>query len=330
MVRFNSRFYLELHVIYLFHLVNFRVFFTCILRMYSQKLYYLMLVLLMGSLFFKLGLPHEGHGTKKSFVNLILISFDGFRYDYLDLAKKHDMLTPNFDELIQRGSSSSGIDGMKNVFITKTFPNHYSMVTGFYEESHGIVANSFFDPLFNETFQFNSTDQKWWDGASGKPVEPVWVTNEKCKCGRRSGVVFWPGSNVDNQRPTYLLPYNESISFETEVDTLAGWFTEHEPINLGLMYFNEPDVTGHNFGPESKEVAEKVVELDAILGLLLTKLKEEKLLETMNIIVTSDHGMVGQKKTIYLDDYVDPRSFQLFGSSPVYGLLPKEGNLRLM
>ena len=62
--------------------------------------------------------------------------------------------------------------------LTKTFPNHFTLVTGLYEESHGIVANTFFDPVFNDTFYLdavskNYLDSKWWNG------EPVWITNQK-------------------------------------------------------------------------------------------------------------------------------------------------------
>lgn len=68
---------------------------------------------------------------------LLLISIDGFRYDYL-----YRGLTPNLARLAR-----SGLHGpMKPQFPTYTFPNHYSLVTGLYPESHGIVGNAFYDP----------------------------------------------------------------------------------------------------------------------------------------------------------------------------------------
>lgn len=52
---------------------------------------------------------------------LLLVSFDGFRADYL---KKFPM--PNLELLYSQGVL---VEQLTNVFITKTFPNHYSLVT---------------------------------------------------------------------------------------------------------------------------------------------------------------------------------------------------------
>lgn len=64
---------------------------------------------------------------------LIVVSFDGFRPDYV----KPDV-TPHLYNLATSGVVGKGI---KSVFGTKTFPNHWSIATGLYEESHGIVHN---------------------------------------------------------------------------------------------------------------------------------------------------------------------------------------------
>ena len=64
---------------------------------------------------------------------LILISIDGFRWDYFNRTE-----TPHFDELIAGGVQA---ESLIPVFPSKTFPNHYSIVTGLYAENHGIVAN---------------------------------------------------------------------------------------------------------------------------------------------------------------------------------------------
>lgn len=54
---------------------------------------------------------------------LVLLSFDGFRWDYID---KFD--TPNFDNFAKNGVHARL--GIRPVFSTKTFPNHYTIVTG--------------------------------------------------------------------------------------------------------------------------------------------------------------------------------------------------------
>lgn len=57
---------------------------------------------------------------------------------------------------------------MQPSFPTLTFPNHYTMCTGLYPSSHGIVANMFHDPALNEDFNYRipekSWDPKWWGG----------------------------------------------------------------------------------------------------------------------------------------------------------------------
>ncbi|VDD89980.1 unnamed protein product [Enterobius vermicularis] len=69
---------------------------------------------------------------------LLVISFDGFRDSYLQLN-----ITPNIQRIFDCGTHSKF---MIPVFPSKTFPNHYSIVTGLYPTWHGIVNNLFRDP----------------------------------------------------------------------------------------------------------------------------------------------------------------------------------------
>ena len=60
---------------------------------------------------------------ESKYVNkLLLVSMDGFRWDYLDKFN-----TPNFDKFAKNGVR---VDYVNNSFVTKTFPNHYTIVTG--------------------------------------------------------------------------------------------------------------------------------------------------------------------------------------------------------
>jgi ectonucleotide pyrophosphatase/phosphodiesterase family protein 4 len=86
---------------------------------------------------------------------LLLISFDGFRWDYPDIYK-----LPSFNSLLNRGVRVKHID---NSFATVTFPSHFTMITGLYEESHGIVANTIYDPVLNAVASVGTmNDTKWW------------------------------------------------------------------------------------------------------------------------------------------------------------------------
>jgi predicted AlkP superfamily pyrophosphatase or phosphodiesterase len=75
---------------------------------------------------------------------VILVSFDGFRYDYVK-----NFNPPNFKSFIAQGSQA---EALIPSFPSKTFPNHYSLVTGLYPGNHGLVDNSFYDRVSNEFY----------------------------------------------------------------------------------------------------------------------------------------------------------------------------------
>jgi ectonucleotide pyrophosphatase/phosphodiesterase family protein 5 len=273
-------------------------------------------------------MAHEGHETSHEFSRVLLMSFDGFRWDYLNIVHGHNIKTPNFDRMIEEGVTVAG-PGVTNTFVTKTLPNHYTLVTGLYQESHGLVANDFYDPWFNQTFKSQAgRDIKWWNGTGSHKVEPIWVTNEAAGQGRASGICMWPGCDVEGQTPSYYAHSNNSVPFERRADDVISWFTDKaKPINFGAIYMNEPDHTGHHAGPESRALAEKIGELDAGLGYLLDALEKHGLLHGMNIIITSDHGMAPLKGNIYLDEFVNSSLFMSYGGSPVRHVVPTPGRV---
>lgn len=248
---------------------------------------------------------------------LLLVSFDGFRWDYVNRVP-----TPNFRALMEEGVQ---VEQVENTYITKTYPNHYTLVTGLHAETHGIVANEMYDPVRNRSFSMEGPevyDAWWWEEAV-----PLWVTNQKA--GRRSGAAMWPGSDVaiGGTYPTHYLMYNASMPFERRVEKLIDWFSGPDAINFGVLYWEEPDESGHNLGPESPLMDVVIVDIDEKLGFLRDKLKAAGLYEKVNLIVTSDHGMtqLSRDKIIELDTYVGRDLYTWIDKSPVVGILPKEG-----
>ena len=57
------------------------------------------------------------------------------------------------------------------------------------------------------------------------------------------------------------------------------------------------------FGPNSVQVREKVEDLDADIGYLLNKLEDAGLIDNINIIITSDHGVL-TKHSKYMYMYI--------------------------
>ncbi|MFQ5741247.1 MAG: ectonucleotide pyrophosphatase/phosphodiesterase [Acidobacteriota bacterium] len=254
-----------------------------------------------------------GRGTNP---RLILVSFDGFRWDYLDRTQ-----TPHLDRLVSTGVRAARLIP---VFPTKTFPNHYSIVTGLYPEHHGIVANNMYDPLLDASFSLANREavaaSRWWGG------EPIWVT--AARAGRKSATLFWPGSEAEikGYRPTYWVKYKAGMSDRNRVHQVLAWLDlpeEERPVFLAA-YFSTTDSVGHDFGPESGELREAVRHLDEMTGLLIDGLASRGLLERVNLIFTSDHGMteLDPSRRIFLDDYLDLSSLRVVDWSPVAALRP--------
>ena len=241
---------------------------------------------------------------------VLMISFDGFRSDYLDWYE-----TPNMDRFIKKGVRS---EGLIPSFVTKTFPNHYSIATGLYVENHGLIGNHFFDPIFNEEYSLKDRskveDAKFYDG------EPLWTTAEKQ--GIQTASYFWVGSEapIKGLYPTRWKSYEHDFPFEARIDSVESWLSmpKSERPQLCFLYFHEPDATGHDNGPKSKETALIVTKMDSLFGVLVKKLDRLSISDKLDIIVVSDHGMteISSKRTVELGEYIDINSVKQEGSGP--------------
>lgn len=254
---------------------------------------------------------------------VLLISVDGLRPDYL--LRNDGQYAPNLNALANGGVRA---EYMTPVFPSKTFPNHYSIVTGLYPESHGIISNTIFDPWFGETFTISNascvTNAKWWWG------EPVWVT--AIKQGLLSAACFWPGSEapIDNVRPTYYLQYNQAMPYQQRVDTVMNWLTlpEDQRPSFLCMYFEGVDSAGHSFGPDAPQTNEALTLVDTAIGSLLSQVAAVGLTDKLNIIVTSDHGMaeVSRSRVILLDDYITLSDVYVVEYGPNVQIIPNNAS----
>ena len=241
---------------------------------------------------------------------VLLISMDGFRYDYLDKAN-----TPNFDKLVNTGVSAKALIP---VFTSKTFPNHYSIATGMYAENHGLIANTFFANDLNK--QYSIRDRNAVENGAFYGGEPIWVTAESQNV--ISASYFWVGSEavIKGQQPTYWKKYNQKVSFESRIDSVISWYSK--PVQsrprLILLYFHEPDWTGHEYGPNSNETISQIENMDNVFGNLISKISKLSIYNNLNIIIVSDHGMteVNPHSTIDLSLVTDLSNMRVNGSGP--------------
>lgn len=241
---------------------------------------------------------------------VLLVSFDGFRYDYLSKTE-----TPNFDQLVESGVFS---EGLIPVFPSKTFPNYYAIATGLYPESSGFIGNSMHDEEMDAEFSMGDRDQvenpDWYGG------EPIWNTVEKA--GKKAGTMFWVGSEapIQNMRPTYWKEYDGRMPDSARIDTVVKWLSygNDKEVDLGTLYFSFVDSRGHRFGPDSPEIVEAIQLADDLVGYLIEKMEEAGLSNNTNLMIVSDHGMaeVSRERIVVLDDIIDPNDVELVEYSP--------------
>ncbi|WP_419869815.1 alkaline phosphatase family protein [Chryseobacterium sp. CT-SW4] len=214
---------------------------------------------------------------------VIMISTDGFRYDY---AKKY-----NATNLLHWAGQGVQAKAMLPSYPSITFPNHWSLITGLYPSHHGLIDNYFYDYKRKEAYALNNRktaeDGSWYGGI------PLWGLAEKNKVVTAS--MMWVGSASDagGKRPTYYYPYHEKFTPSEKVEKVINWLKlpmDKRPHFISL-YFPEVDGSGHHFGPDSKETETAVHLIDQAIGELVQKVKDLGL-KNVNFIFVSDHGMI--------------------------------------
>jgi predicted AlkP superfamily pyrophosphatase or phosphodiesterase len=250
---------------------------------------------------------------------LVLISVDGWRWDYLER-----FAPPTMTRLARAGVTA---DALIPVFPSKTFPNHYTIVTGLYPGQHGIVSNNMVDSALPGRFTLEDwdvqQDTRWWGG------EPLWVTAERQ--GQVAGTMFWPGSDVEiaRDRPTFFEVYNHQLANQARVDLVLLWLGQADAVRPTFLtlYFSDVDTAGHDFGPDAEETRKAALSVDGMIGRLVAGIERLGLAPLVNYVLVSDHGMaaLSRERTIVLDDYVDMSTVDLIDSSPIVGMTPRAG-----
>ncbi|AZB09908.1 alkaline phosphatase family protein [Chryseobacterium sp. G0162] len=214
---------------------------------------------------------------------VIMISTDGFRYDY---AKKY-----NAENLLKLSENGVKAKAMIPSYPSITFPNHWSLITGLYPSHHGLIDNFFYDYKRKEPYAMsnkkNAEDGSWYGGT------PLWGLAEKQ--GMVSASLMWVGSASDagGLRPTYYYPYHEKFTPSEKVEKVMNWLKlpEDKRPHFISLYFPEVDGSGHHFGPDTKETETAVHLIDKAIGDLVQKVSDLGL-KNVNFVFVSDHGMI--------------------------------------
>ncbi|TSM77306.1 Bis(5'-adenosyl)-triphosphatase enpp4 [Bagarius yarrelli] len=178
-----------------------------------------------------------------------------------------------------------------------------------------------YDSEANKTFSSqNSTDPFWWNEAT-----PIWVSVQDWNY--KSAAAMWPGTDVmiQNRTSTYFLKYNSEVRFNERLENLTKWLTEDKLVKFAALYWEEPDNTGHLYGPDNTTLmAIALKEVDDHVGFLMDHLSQTGLWGKINVIITSDHGMVqcSKDRLIKLDDCIERSSYLLVDPTPVAAIIP--------
>ncbi|XP_067860665.1 ectonucleotide pyrophosphatase/phosphodiesterase family member 7-like [Heptranchias perlo] len=270
-------------------------------------------------------------GQGKSHNKLLLISFDGFRWNY-----DQDVETPNFQNLVKEGVKAKYITPS---FVTITSPSHFTLITGRYIESHGVIHNMWFNTTTGQKKGYYHTQSvnEYWDNGS----LPIWITAQRQ--GLKTGSVHFPGTKASYDGEDIFLKrveppnykYNNETAWRENIDIVMRWFTL-EDLDFITLYFGEPDGAGHKHGPETEQRRTMVRQVDRTVGYLVQCIERYGLKSKLNVIITADHGMTTVLKEPAVEEIVLSRfsnfsfkdnDFELLDYGPTAMLLPKAGKV---
>jgi predicted AlkP superfamily pyrophosphatase or phosphodiesterase len=228
---------------------------------------------------------------------VVLVSIDGFRYDYAERYHTKNILAVR--------DAGAAAEAMIPSFPSLTFPNHISIATGLYPEHHGIVGNTFYDSSHdgNFTLRDSSREGAWMDPRA----TPLWMLAEQQRV--IAACMFWPmcDSDIRGVRPEYWKLFDTGFPDEKRVQQVIDWLklpSDKRP-HFITLYFSDVDHAGHTFGPEALETAEAAKLVDGMIGKLRAGLDALHL--PINLILVSDHGMLTVDGEVSLGDLDSPK-----------------------
>ena len=245
----------------------------------------------------------------------VVLSLDGFRWDYPDKAS-----TPNLDRIARNGVKAISLIPS---FPSKTFPNHYTIATGLVPDHHGLVNNAFYDVQSGKSYAINNKETRFDPAFYGG--EPIWITAQNQ--GVKTASFYWVGSDVAimGKYPDIWKAYDQNVPFIQRVDTIVKWLSL-SPVqrpHLIMSYFHEPDGVGHEFGPDDSRTLKTVQELDSLIGIFYRRIKQLPNGDSINFILLADHGMgnISSEQNIVLREFIPERwPIRIEGGNPNFNL----------
>ena len=146
----------------------------------------------------------------------------------------------------------------------------------------------------------------------------MWVT--AIQQGLKAGSIEYPGGQlpIHGTVPTKFVPSNgDERSLKERIDIAMGYFTEDD-LDLVFLYWVHPDEVLHGHGIGSSEMYSKLGDIDEGVQYLFEKLEENNLEDSVNVLITSDHGMIqcDERRVVQLydDRIIDRRDVEFLKS----------------
>ena len=245
------------------------------------------------------GLAASLWGAASTAQTLVLVSIDGFRWDYLDWPQAINMRSI--------AAQGSRVTKLRTVYPSKTFPGHLSIATGLHPTQHGVIDNYFCRSDRTDCYSMGKgrKDPSWLAGI------PLWTLVEQQ--GGRASTFFWPESDAPfaNKLPTDYRSFDGRVPHRERVQQVVDWLSlpaDQRP-DLVTLYFSVVDSASHTYGPTAPATLSAIVEVDRQIAVLWQAIESLNLREgtDINLMLVSDHGMSEVDPNLFIDTNTLPR-----------------------
>lgn len=224
-----------------------------------------------------------GQGKTGAQQRVVVIMFDGFDPRYLAASKMPVLGQWKRDGIYKQ---------VKGVMPSVTNANNASICCGAWPETHGIIANSYFDEQTGEELYVESADlllaPTLFERAARHGVKSA-LLSSKAKTitflSRGAEIVL----TAENPTPEWVQKlgpaptiYSREINYwllQSAIDIL-----KHRP-DIGVLYVHTTDYPMHMWPPEAPESKEHLARLDDLFGQAMAAAPDAAFL------ATADHGM---------------------------------------
>jgi predicted AlkP superfamily pyrophosphatase or phosphodiesterase len=246
----------------------------------------------------------------------LIVFFDGLRPDYITAEAMPNLYT----------FSSAGCYGKQHhsVFPTVTRVNASSYSSGSYPGTHGLMGNTVYFPQVDSRKGLNTSDyadlNKINESTQGHLLTAT-TLGEVLRTAGASMMVFSSGSTGQTMlqnhvvngaivNPGLILPESFRDTLIREIGPVPSkakpntaqhkWVTD-ALIKYGLtldgplvsaIWFSDPDGTAHSDGIGAPSSMESIKIVDAEFGRILKALRDKKLDQYFNILISTDHGFI--------------------------------------